>query len=114
MSELKKMTMVTTNAGFQTPKEKCPPESQVTRAKIVSPATAFGCPRDFLGNRFIYVTVSARARGLSVGVNMNPDKQCNFDCVYCEVNRCLPIQKQPLDVAAMGEELQRTLAFVNS
>src|ERR1041385_9455166 len=46
--------------------------------------TAFGCPRDFLDNRFVYTVISARARGLSVGVNMNPDKHCNFDCVYCE------------------------------
>ena len=47
----------------------------------------FAIPRNLLHNRFVYVTVSPRAKGLSVGVNMNPDKQCNFDCVYCEVNR---------------------------
>ena len=50
-----------------------------------APETAFGSPRDFLDNRLVYLVVSARARGLSVGVNMNPDKNCNFSCVYCEV-----------------------------
>ena len=48
-----------------------------------APETAFGAPRDFLENRFVYAVVSPRARGLSVGVNMNPDKTCNFNCVYC-------------------------------
>ena len=54
--------------------------------------TAFGCPRAFLDNRFVDTVISPRAHGLSVGVNMNPDKRCNFDCVYCEVNRHEPSQ----------------------
>lgn len=69
---------------------------------------------NFLDNRFVYVVVSARARGLSVGVNMNPDKQCNFDCVYCEVNRKDPPRESQLDVGVMAAELNRTLAFVCS
>ena len=43
--------------------------------------------RNFFGNRFVYAVVSQRADGLSIGVNMNPGKLCNFDCVYCEVDR---------------------------
>ncbi|MHB8519466.1 MAG: radical SAM protein [Limisphaerales bacterium] len=76
--------------------------------------TAFGCPRDFLDNRFVYIVVSPRARGLSVGVNMNPDKFCNFDCLYCEVNRELPPREPHLDADVMAEELQRTLDFVRA
>jgi wyosine [tRNA(Phe)-imidazoG37] synthetase (radical SAM superfamily) len=76
--------------------------------------TAFGCPRDFLDNRFVYTVVSPRARGLSVGVNMNPDKYCNFDCVYCEVNRNDPAHESKLDVGVMVAELERTLAAVRS
>lgn len=79
-----------------------------------SSETAFGCPRDFLDNRFVYVVVSARARGLSIGVNMNPDKKCDFDCVYCEVNRTAPARELNLDVDAMAAELQKTIAFVCS
>ncbi len=48
--------------------------------------TAYGCPRDFLDNRLVYVVISPRTRGLSIGASLNPDRQCNFDCVYCEVN----------------------------
>lgn len=71
--------------------------------------SAFGCPREFLGNRFVYVVVSSRARGLSIGVNMNPDQRCNFNCVYCEVDRAAPAPEKTLDVDVMAEELQRTL-----
>jgi wyosine [tRNA(Phe)-imidazoG37] synthetase (radical SAM superfamily) len=77
-----------------------------------SQETAFGSPRDFLDNRFVYVVVSARARGLSVGVNMCPDKNCNFKCVYCEVHRNGEIPPEPLDVEVMAAELKKTLAYV--
>lgn len=80
----------------------------------VAKETAFGSPRDFLDNRFVYIVVSARARGLSVGVNMNPDKQCNFDCVYCEVNRQEPPREEKLNVPVMAAELKKTLDFVCS
>jgi wyosine [tRNA(Phe)-imidazoG37] synthetase (radical SAM superfamily) len=76
--------------------------------------TAFGCPRDFLGNRFVYVVTSARARGLSVGLNMNPDKFCNFDCIYCEVNRTVPPVENELDVCVMAAELEKTLILIQS
>jgi wyosine [tRNA(Phe)-imidazoG37] synthetase (radical SAM superfamily) len=74
--------------------------------------TAFGSPRDFLDNRFVYAVVSARARGLSVGVNMNPDKQCNFDCVYCEVHRDGSPRERHLIPEVMADELKKTLAYV--
>lgn len=78
-----------------------------------TPETAFGSPRDFLENRFVYAVVSARARGLSVGVNMNPDKQCNFRCVYCEVHRN-GAGGTKLDVETMAAELKNTLALVRA
>lgn len=77
-------------------------------------ATAFGCPRNFLDNRFVYTVVSARARGLAIGINMNPDKSCNFNCVYCEVNRGQPAKEKTLDLTVMSEELANTLFLVRS
>jgi wyosine [tRNA(Phe)-imidazoG37] synthetase (radical SAM superfamily) len=73
--------------------------------------TAFGSPRDFLDNRYVYAVVSARARGLSLGVNMNPDKHCNFHCVYCEVHRNGDAP-QTMDVDTMAAELRKTLLMV--
>jgi wyosine [tRNA(Phe)-imidazoG37] synthetase (radical SAM superfamily) len=37
------------------------------------------------GRRFVYVVRSRRSGGLSVGINLDPQQTCNFDCVYCEV-----------------------------
>lgn len=76
--------------------------------------TPFGYPRDFLENHFVYVTISPRAGGLCVGVNMNPDRLCNFDCVYCEVDHHAPAVDESLDVAVMAGELERTLVWVHS
>ena len=74
--------------------------------------TAFDRPRDFLGNRFVYAVISSRAGGLSLGVNMNPDKLCNFDCSYCEVDRHVPSNESRLAVDVMAAELHRTLLSV--
>lgn len=74
----------------------------------------FGSSRDFLCNRYVYVLVSARARGLSVGINVNPDKLCNFDCVYCEVDRRVPGNSAPLDVALVARELESTLTLIRT
>ena len=76
--------------------------------------TAFGCPRDFLGNRFVYAVICARARGLSIGLNMNPDKVCNFDCVYCEVKRDVPPVEHELDTTVLAAELEKTLLLIQS
>lgn len=76
--------------------------------------TAFGCPRDFLDNRYVYAVISPRARGLSIGVNLNPDKRCNFNCVYCEVDRTTPGRDATLDLDVVAEELHRTLNFVRA
>jgi wyosine [tRNA(Phe)-imidazoG37] synthetase (radical SAM superfamily) len=81
-------------------------------AEMITHETALGCPRDFLENRFVYVVDSARARGLAVGVNMNPDKACNFDCIYCEVHRDQALRELRLEVDVMAAELKKTLALI--
>jgi len=70
---------------------------------------SFGYSRESLDNRFVYVVVSPRTQGLVVGVNMNPDKCCNFDCVCCEVRRDLPSRDEYLDVPVMMAELKKTV-----
>jgi wyosine [tRNA(Phe)-imidazoG37] synthetase (radical SAM superfamily) len=74
---------------------------------------ALGSPRSFLNNRFVYAVISQRARGLSIGINMNPDKQCNFNCLYCEVDRDEPGLDAKVNVRVMIHELTAllTLAF---
>ena len=43
--------------------------------------------RVWQANRYVYPVVSRRSKGISIGVNLNPDKVCNFDCIYCCVDR---------------------------
>jgi wyosine [tRNA(Phe)-imidazoG37] synthetase (radical SAM superfamily) len=68
--------------------------------------------RSFAANRYVYPVISRRSRGLSVGVNLNPDKVCNFDCVYCCVDRRTPGDRRPVDLAVLGQELDGLLAAV--
>jgi wyosine [tRNA(Phe)-imidazoG37] synthetase (radical SAM superfamily) len=89
-----------------------PGRADKSRTAAGAHETAFGCARDFLDNRFVYTVVSPRARGLSVGVNMNPNKECNFNCVYCEVPRGSEVREKQLEVEVMASELARTLAYV--
>jgi wyosine [tRNA(Phe)-imidazoG37] synthetase (radical SAM superfamily) len=81
---------------------------------VPSRETAFDRERDFLGNRFVYAVISSRAGGLSLGVNVNPDKKCNFDCSYCEVDRRVVSREIKLDVEAMAAELHKTIAMIQS
>jgi wyosine [tRNA(Phe)-imidazoG37] synthetase (radical SAM superfamily) len=91
------------------------PHPDVRRPNIVcSMQTAFGCPRDFLDNRYVYVVIPPRARGLSIGVNLNPDKKCNFDCAYCEVDRSMPRDPAMLDLDVVADELHRTINYINA
>jgi wyosine [tRNA(Phe)-imidazoG37] synthetase (radical SAM superfamily) len=73
----------------------------------------FAFPRRSLGNRYVYAVISPRARGLSVGINLNPSRRCNFDCVYCEVDRSgATLVDEPVDLAVMAEELEQTLNHI--
>ena len=102
------ITTHTTGAAEPTERKKTGP----VRSDIPQ-ETAFGCPRDFLDNRFVYTVVSARARGLAVGVNLCPERNCSFRCVYCEVYRD-GNHREPLDVDVMAAELKKTLGYVHT
>jgi len=71
-------------------------------------------PRAFAGNRFVYPVVSRRSAGLSLGVNLNPDKVCNFDCVYCQVDRTRLAETRFVEIDGLVAELEATLAEIAS
>jgi len=70
--------------------------------------------RLFEDNRFVYPVVSRRSQGVSVGVNLNPDKICNFDCIYCQVNRRSESETRFVEMDQLLTELQSVLQLVNS
>src|SRR5437879_1637370 len=68
----------------------------------------------FQENLYGYAVVSRRSKGVSIGVNLNPDKVCNFDCVYCQVDRKTPPLVRDVDLPRLLEELQDMLDLVTS
>ena len=66
--------------------------------------------RELDRNRYVYAVVSRRARGLSIGVNLNPDKRCNFDCPYCQVDRTTPGGPSRVSVSDIRGELEDLLS----
>ena len=66
-------------------------------------------PRLFENNRYVYPVLSRRSGGISVGINLNPDKICNFDCIYCQVDRTVPPALRDVDEDRIIRELTALL-----
>ena len=67
--------------------------------------------RSWQENRYVYPVISRRSKGLSIGVNLNPDKVCNFDCVYCCVDRTTPATISEVDLDVLGNELDHLIGL---
>jgi wyosine [tRNA(Phe)-imidazoG37] synthetase (radical SAM superfamily) len=71
--------------------------------------------RSWQENRYVYPVISRRSKGLSIGINLNTDRICNFDCVYCCVDRnggaAAP---QQVNLNILQAELDSMLALVAS
>lgn len=67
-------------------------------------------PRTFRDNTYVYPVLSRRSGGISVGINLNPDKVCNFDCIYCQVDRSKKPQEFFVGLPALLEELNTVLS----
>jgi wyosine [tRNA(Phe)-imidazoG37] synthetase (radical SAM superfamily) len=70
--------------------------------------------RLFHENTFVYPVLSRRSRGISIGVNLNPDKICNFDCIYCQVDRRSAAVTDFVQTEQLMAELEHTLDLVES
>ncbi len=67
--------------------------------------------RDWKSNLYVYPVISRRSQGLSIGINLNPDKACNFDCIYCQVDRATPSKVQKVDLDVLGRELEHMISL---
>lgn len=70
--------------------------------------------RHWDASTYVYPVVSRRSKGLSIGVNLNPDTICNFDCVYCQVEKVEPPRPIPVDTVMLREELNALAAAAAS
>lgn len=68
--------------------------------------------RDQSEMKYVYAVLSRRARGVSIGINLNPDNACNWRCVYCQVPGLTYGLAPTIDPARLEEELERMLDAV--
>lgn len=66
--------------------------------------------RDAAGMKYVYPVVSRRARGVSVGINLNPNNLCNWRCVYCQVPGLAYGKAPAIDLPLLHEELSSMLS----
>lgn len=75
----------------------------------IAPLTPANHDRDSAGMTYVYPVVSRRAGGVSVGVNLNPDKACNWACLYCQVPGLVRGSAPEIDLAQLEAELRALL-----
>lgn len=68
--------------------------------------------RDSAGLVYVYPVVSRRAAGLSIGINLNVNRACNWACVYCQVEGLTKGGPDPIDLELLERELSGFLELV--
>jgi wyosine [tRNA(Phe)-imidazoG37] synthetase (radical SAM superfamily) len=81
-----------------------PPEPSDPRSQLIRDHR-----RQWRDCLYVYPVISRRAKGLSVGVNLNPDKSCTFGCLYCQVDRRVSRGLCEVDIPTMRREIELAL-----
>ncbi len=71
-------------------------------------------PRTYREFNYVYPVISRRSHGLSIGINLSPNKACNFSCVYCQVDRATTPKVSMLVLATLERELRQMVELVRS
>ena len=65
--------------------------------------------RELSGLKYIYSVISRRAGGLSIGVNLNVNNACNWQCIYCEIPNLTRGTPPPVELELLEHELRSFL-----
>lgn len=76
-------------------------------AQDLTPEEHNGSKRDF---ELVYPVLSRRAGGLSIGVNLSPGHECNWACLYCEVEGLVRGAPKPVDLVLLEKELDTVIS----
>ena len=79
---------------------------------VSQPLTTADHDRSRGGRTYVYPVVSRRARGVSVGVNLNPNNACNWRCVYCQVPNLMRGTAPDIDLLQLEAELRTLLTDI--
>ncbi|MDQ7002135.1 MAG: radical SAM protein, partial [Ghiorsea sp.] len=66
--------------------------------------------RDIVDLTYVYPVVSRRAGGVSLGINLNPNNKCNWQCVYCQVPELKRGVADKVDLKLLENELDSFLS----
>jgi wyosine [tRNA(Phe)-imidazoG37] synthetase (radical SAM superfamily) len=61
---------------------------------------------------YVYPVVSRRAKGVSVGINLNVNNACNWRCIYCQVPGLSRGGPPPIDLKQLEQELNTMLSSI--
>ena len=61
--------------------------------------------RNIFQGKYIYPVLSRRAGGLSLGINLNTNNACNWQCIYCEVPNLVRGKPDLIDLKELESEL---------
>jgi len=68
--------------------------------------------RDSAALTYLYPVLSRRAGGVSIGVNLNPNNACNWQCIYCQVPDLTRGTAPDIDLGVLRDELRTLLGAV--
>jgi pyruvate-formate lyase-activating enzyme len=69
--------------------------------------------RDIFDSKYVYPVLSRRAGGLSLGINLNTNNACNWQCIYCEIPNLTRGNPEPIDLNLLEDELRQWLFKIN-
>jgi wyosine [tRNA(Phe)-imidazoG37] synthetase (radical SAM superfamily) len=71
-------------------------------------------PRNFKTYKYVYPVISRRSKGLSLGINLNPDGKCTYNCVYCQVPEHEKTATDQVDLSILKTELKTVVEQIIS
>ena len=71
--------------------------------------TIFNHDRNIFNSKYIYPVISRRSMGLSLGINLNTNNACNWQCIYCQVSDLTRGKPEKIDLKLLESELDKWL-----
>jgi len=71
--------------------------------------TIFNHDRNIYESKYIYPVVSRRSKGLSLGINLNTNNACNWQCIYCQVSNLKLGKPEAINLKLLESELDEWL-----